>query len=76
MELVEHIGSGLKRMREELQQDNLPEPVLDVDENWFSITFIRKVLGLQESSRKKLEPIIQSQEIDETREKILNLIQE
>jgi|GEM_PF-5447741 len=63
-------------MREELQQDNLPEPVLDVDENWFSITFIRKVLGLQESSRKKLEPIIQSQEIDETREKILNLIQE
>jgi len=63
-------------MREELQQGNLPEPVLDVDENWFSITFIRKVLGLQESSRKKLEPIIQSQEIDETREKILNLIQE
>jgi len=63
-------------MREELQQDNLPEPILDVDENWFSITFIRKVLGLQESSRKKLEPIIQSQEIDETREKILNLIQE
>jgi ATP-dependent DNA helicase RecG len=80
MELVEHIGSGLKRMREELQQNNLPEPVLDVDENWFSITFMRKVLGLQESTRKKLEPITQSREIDEprekTREKILNLVQE
>jgi len=45
MELVEHIGSGLKRIREELQQNNLPKPVLDVDDNWFSIVISRKVIA-------------------------------
>ena len=65
MELVEHIGSGLKRIREELQQNNLPEPVLDVDENWFSITFLRKVIGFQISSQKGSQ---------KSSQKILNLM--
>lgn len=33
----------------ELQQNNLPEPVLDVDENWFSIIFSRKVIAQVET---------------------------
>ena len=41
MDLVENVGSGIKRIKEALAADKLPEPVLDVDENWFSIVFPR-----------------------------------
>lgn len=41
MDLVENVGSGIKRIKEALAADKLPEPVLDVDENWFSIAFPR-----------------------------------
>lgn len=43
----------------ELQQNNLPEPVLDVDENWFSIIFSRKVIAQVKTQVKTSEMILQ-----------------
>ena len=44
MNLVEHIGSGIKRIREALHAYNLEPPLIETDETWFSITFRRKSL--------------------------------
>jgi len=41
MKLVEHVGSGIKRITEALADDDLQPPVLDIDDNWFSISFIK-----------------------------------
>jgi ATP-dependent DNA helicase RecG len=42
MDLVEHIGSGIKRIRETLADYGLQPPVIQADGDWFSITFTRK----------------------------------
>ncbi len=42
MDLVEHIGSGLKRIRDSMEKHGLKEPSIDADENWFLMTFFRK----------------------------------
>ena len=44
MNLVEHIGSGIKRIREALHAYNLEPPLIEAGETWFSITFRRKPL--------------------------------
>ena len=44
MNLVEHIGSGIKRIRKALHDYNLEPPLIEADESWFSITFRRKSL--------------------------------
>lgn len=40
MQLVEKIGSGIKRMRDLMRENNLPEPIFD-NKRFFNITFIR-----------------------------------
>jgi len=42
MNLVEHIGSGIKRIREAIRACELEPPVIEADGDWFSITFKRK----------------------------------
>jgi len=42
MKLVEKIGSGIKRMRELMQEYGLKAPFIETDEHWFTITFKRK----------------------------------
>jgi len=42
MNLVEHIGSGIKRIREAIRAYELEPPVIEADGDWFSITFKRK----------------------------------
>ena len=44
MDLVEHIGSGIKRIREALHAYNPKPPIIEADGIWFSITFQRKPL--------------------------------
>ena len=66
MGLVENIGSGLRRMREELAERKLPGLEFDVNDNWFSIIFNRSV---RMSEKNREEPR------EKTREKILNIIQ-
>jgi ATP-dependent DNA helicase RecG len=43
MEAVEQIGSGIKRIRNHCREYGVDEPVIDVSENWFTITFKRPV---------------------------------
>jgi len=43
MDVVEHIGSGIKRMRRICKEYGVEGPLFDVDENWFTITFPRPV---------------------------------
>lgn len=42
MDLVEQIGSGIKRIREAVHSYGLPPPIIEADTDWFSITFRRK----------------------------------
>ena len=42
MDLVEHIGSGIKRIRESVAAYGLQAPLIEADGDWFSITFMRK----------------------------------
>jgi ATP-dependent DNA helicase RecG len=75
MDLVEHVGSGLKRIRESMQAYGLPAPLIEADEHWFTITFKRKVeeKGTEKSSVKSKEKAVEKA-VEKTVEKILNLI--
>lgn len=42
MELVENVGSGIKRMRDAMRMYGLESPLIEADESWFRITFRRK----------------------------------
>ena len=42
MELVENVGSGIKRIRDAMNEYGLRPPVIRTAETWFSITFRRK----------------------------------
>jgi ATP-dependent DNA helicase RecG len=54
MDLVEHIGSGLKRIRETMVEYGLEEPMIEADDHWFTVTFKRKTTlkGLEKSREK------------------------
>lgn len=41
MDLIEKAGTGILRMKKALERYLLPEPKIDTDENWFSLTFQR-----------------------------------
>jgi ATP-dependent DNA helicase RecG len=69
MDLVEHVGSGLKRIRESMHAYGLPAPLIEADEHWFTITFKRKVE--EKSSRKGSE-----KGSEKSSEKILGLIRD
>ncbi len=42
IELVEHIGSGIKRIRDAVTEYGLSPPIFESGEVWFSTTFLRK----------------------------------
>ena len=41
MDLVEQVASGIPRMREEMQEAGLPEPIFTTDEGFFTVEFKR-----------------------------------
>ncbi len=41
MDLVEKVGSGILRMKDAMKEYGLKGPIIEADENWFSITFER-----------------------------------
>ena len=43
MGLVEQIGSGIRRIRDLCREYEVPEPRMDVSENWVTTTFLRRV---------------------------------
>jgi ATP-dependent DNA helicase RecG len=42
MELVEDVGSGIRRIRDEMRSYGLEKPLIETGESWFSIAFRRK----------------------------------
>ena len=42
MELVEDVGSGIRRIRDEMRNYGLERPLIETGESWFSIAFKRK----------------------------------
>ena len=47
LELVEDVGSGICRIRDEMKNYGLEKPLIETGESWFSIAFMRK--GANES---------------------------
>ena len=56
MDLVENVGSGLKRIRDTMKENGLDEPVIEADEHWFTVTFHREREGRPTSSPDVEEP--------------------
>lgn len=61
MKLVEHVSSGIKRISEALAADGLQPPVLDIDDNWFSISFIRRTEMSSQKSAQKICALMHEQ---------------
>jgi ATP-dependent DNA helicase RecG len=55
-DLVENVGSGLKRIRDTMKENGLAEPVIEADEHWFTVTFHRERAGRPTSSPDVEEP--------------------
>lgn len=51
MEAVEHIGSGIKRIRNLCREYGVDEPKIEVSENWFTVTFGRTITADQASEQ-------------------------
>lgn len=45
MEAVEHIGSGIRRIRDLCRDYGVSEPAIEVSEHWFTVTFPRSGAG-------------------------------
>ena len=43
MDVVENIGSGIKRIRDLCREHGVAEPIIDVSEHWVTVTFPRPV---------------------------------
>ena len=71
MDLVEHVGSGLKRIRGAMKEYGLEAPVIEADEHWFAITFKRNTAlkGPEKGIEKGSE--IRENVREKTREKIV-----
>ena len=41
MDVVEHIGSGIRRILDRCQEHGVPQPMIDVSENWVTVRFLR-----------------------------------
>jgi len=54
LELVEDVGSGIRRIRDEMKNYGLEKPLIETGEAWFSIAFMRKPqdAALEHSTQK------------------------
>jgi ATP-dependent DNA helicase RecG len=74
MGLVEKVGTGIMRMNHAMKEYNLGKPVMEADENWFTIIFKRPELERESfEGRGKTTPQKTTQK---TTQKILGLIKE
>jgi ATP-dependent DNA helicase RecG len=79
LELVEDVGSGIRRIRDEMRNYGLEKPLIETGEAWFSIAFKRKLQDAaldgstqdttQKPTRKPTQTIV-----GETAQKILDAI--
>ena len=55
MNVVEDIGSGIKRIRELCREHGVAEPVIDVSEHWVTVTFPRPTAAADEEEEEEEE---------------------
>ncbi|MGD2088477.1 MAG: helix-turn-helix domain-containing protein [Candidatus Aminicenantes bacterium] len=72
MDLVEQVGSGILRMQDGMKEYGLKEPVIEADENWFSITFKRKILDHKQAD----EPVREVVKLTQLQQKVLECLKE
>ena len=59
---VEHIGTGVRRIREAMAERDLAPPKLAIAEGWFSVTFERHVAATEQvGEHERLESGLESQ---------------
>lgn len=56
MEAVEHIGSGIRRIREFCRDYGVAEPVIEVSDSWVTTIFPRSIEPVGDQGRTKLGP--------------------
>jgi len=74
MGLVEKVGTGILRMNHAMKEYNLEKPVMEADENWFTIIFRRP--ELERASFEGREKTTPQKTTQKTTQKILGLIKE
>lgn len=70
IDLVENIGTGVRRMRDEMKSYNLTGPEFDISDDWFTIVFKRP--QLQRLGEKVGEKV--GERLTENQKKIVDLI--
>ena len=53
MDVVENIGSGIKRIRDLCREHGVAEPVIDASEYWVTVTFARPVAPIDAEASKQ-----------------------
>ena len=53
MDVVENIGSGIKRIRDLCREHGVAEPVIDASEHWVTVTFPRTVAPIDAEASKQ-----------------------
>jgi len=53
MEAVEHIGSGIKRIRNLCREYGVAEPLIQVSEHWFTVVFLRPAMKTEAQAPDK-----------------------
>ena len=54
MDVVENIGSGIKRIRDLCREHGVAEPMIDVSEHWVTVTFPRPVMPVGERDPREV----------------------
>ncbi len=77
MDLVEQAGTGIARIKNEMRDYHLPPPAIEIDENWFVISFERPKDSLEERIKKTREKGLGErlgERLGETQYKIIELM--
>ena len=53
MEAVEHIGSGIRRIKDLCIEYSLEEPIIEVSPHWFTLVFKRPMAGSETDQEEK-----------------------
>jgi ATP-dependent DNA helicase RecG len=75
MDLVEKSGTGYLRIKKALKKYKMPDPIIETNEHWFTITFKRPDLQKM-TIRERLESETVQKTTQKTTQKILDLLKE
>ena len=56
LDVVEHIGSGIRRIRDLCRDHGVPDPIFDISEHWVTVTFPRQSEDDGPESRPEVRP--------------------